>query len=82
MNCKPGDLAYYVGPHKNIRGMVLLIVRPDPDFPGAWIHEPHTKGAGKPDSVWDEHVRPIRDPGDEETDEMLQLLGKPNEVAV
>lgn len=37
---------------------------------------------GECTAVADHALRPIRDPGDDATDEMLQLLGKPNEVAV
>lgn len=71
MNCKPGDVARYVGPIDEIRGMVVIVVEADPIFPGAWLHEPPlpTRTGHSPFSTWDKNLRPIRD--SDGTDETL-----------
>ena len=46
MNCKQGDLAMYVGNVKEMYGWIVLIIAPDPNFNGAWLHEPGLKVAG------------------------------------
>lgn len=77
MNCKPGDIAMYVGPVEEVRGAVVLIVRADPRWPGAWIHKPSLPAAPEhlDDSAWDKHLKPLRN--SDATDEMIELLGKP-----
>lgn len=85
MNCKKGDLAVIVisaaGNEGRIvrcvgltesrmfhifRGPRWLIDKPVPDSLGGFI-----------DSIADANLRPIRDPGEDATDEMVALLGKP-----
>lgn len=90
MNCKPGDLAMVV---KAIdpEDMVLLgkVIRvtsidPDPRWAGTlWRYE----GERLRDSLGvaieaflDHGLRPINNPGEDETDEMVLLVGKPEEV--
>ena len=77
MNCKQGDLARYVGRHKQHYGKIVLIVAPHPYAIGAWLHEPElpTDDGESANSVWDYAVRPIRDQDGE--DEMLRIAGKP-----
>ena len=88
MNCKPGDLAYTVAPViAERRGRIYQVVRASnmedhirlrygwsSDFP-CWVcidAEGETIYA-------DVSLRPIRDPGEDATDEMLLLVGRPNE---
>lgn len=82
MNCKPGDLAVvaYVTSNEIPRhlGRIVRCLQLDGHFREAWITEPELE-PGR--SVYDRVLRPIRDPGDDATDEMVQLLGKPTEVA-
>jgi hypothetical protein len=62
MNCKPGDLAMYIGPIEHLRGFVVRVLHADPYFVGAWIHEPSFGSPGHiPNSTWDKNLRPIRD---------------------
>lgn len=89
MNCKPGDLAIYVGKQDAVRGYVVKVVRqgapgsdvPDP-VPGVWweVAPPIPLNGKKRRFAADCALLPIRDPGDEATDEMVQLLGNPSEV--
>lgn len=97
MRFKRGDLVRYVAPNylnrPNVYGWIGQIVRYQRGKSGAdaWIVDPplpggviiHHDGIWKlPEWIADASLAPIRDPGDDATDEMLQLLGKPNEVAV
>ena len=83
MNCKQGDLAIIVGilpgyPGYKCNGMIVKCVSLIPDYDiAAWIIEPEIDGFL---GVADVNLRPIRDPGDDAVDEMVQLHGKPVEV--
>lgn len=88
MNCKKGELVRYVGriPRPNASGWIGRAVRQGPDFEGAatWFVDPPLPGGWvdccRPDWVKDSALRPIRDPGDDATDEMVLIAGKPQEV--
>lgn len=93
MNCKPGDLAVIVAcpPVPDAVGKVVECVR----FVGQYLVEGVTYtdvwelrwGDKDAREIWgtegwgcpDEWLRPIRDPGEDATDEMLLLVGRPNE---
>ena len=77
MNCKPGDLAVYVGRQSACLGQMVTVV--SSVTPDGWWVEPGLIGAEKhPNMVYDRALRPIRDPGPEAVDEMVQKLGSPN----
>jgi hypothetical protein len=86
MNCKPGDLAVIVkvGPlAKGLLGRFVTVLRPHKDSLGVyWDYEPllQTVDGYVVAAVEDECLRPIRDPGEDAVDEMVQKLGKPQEV--
>ena len=83
MNCRIGDLAICVRSQVPERlGTIVKVVGPAADgAPGWWTVEcdlpcPSLLG-------WrarDDFLRPIRDPGDDATDEMLLIAGNPQEV--
>lgn len=91
MNCKQGDLAFIVrvmtpicNPNLN---RLCEVLKPAEDHPGWW----RVRMLGRPGITYhglekqegimrDCNLRPIRDPGDDATDEMVQLLGKPQGV--
>jgi hypothetical protein len=80
MNCKPGDLAMYVGWMEELRGRIFRVVAPAPaqHWPGIFVWRvdpPATKVWG--DLVRDESLKPLRTPGEEETDEMLLIVPSP-----
>lgn len=87
MNCKQGDLAIVSkvrGPGAGGQGMehngkivrcVEMVVE---DGFVAWIVEPRL---GRYHGVLDRNLRPLRNPGDDEVDEMLVMAGKPQGVA-
>lgn len=79
LNCKPGDLARYVGHFQHAHGMVFLILEADPLFPGAWMVSPNFPrppyGSGL--SIWDASLRPLQNPGDDAQDETLSWLPVP-----
>jgi len=92
MNCKPGDLAMYIGVHVAARGMVCQVVRPvrwydrlrcreiNTLIQPVWrIDPPLIRGdGGTGEFVSDCALRPIRDnPG---ADETLTWAGKPQPV--
>lgn len=92
MNCKPGDLAVIV---KNLDGNTdrFVFVESDSgkrDSGNVWwvctsASAIYTFNSGRINPgermfIADSVLRPIRDPGDDATDEMVQLLGKPSEV--
>ena len=91
MNCKPGDLAVIVRSHdeRNI-GRLVKVLRPyerrvDPSW---WISsESVLHGVfsdwppGAEVGMYDTHMRPIRDPGDDAKDELLRPLPHTLEVA-
>ena len=82
MNCRPGDLAYFFtrGPLRDkIIRVTELDQNPDCDEP-MWLYEgPRIlMGAfGEYVSFRDSALRPIRDPGEDATDEMIWLVGSP-----
>lgn len=71
MNCKPGDLAIYVG--SLYSGMIFKVVAPYCDK--TWVVDPMPKGLI---AIADKNLRPIRDPGDDATDETLTCLPVPS----
>ena len=83
MNCKPGDLARYVGSvSKNYGRFVLVVSRNDfCDGTPGWETAPPLympDGRRFADCVADVLLRPIRDPGNDATDETLQWLPVPS----
>ena len=89
MNCKPGDLAIIVDAGSCARvhiGKIVRCIRLTEPIYGhhgfGWetLPELNASDDGKALLWRDEHLRPIRDPGDDATDEMVQLLGKPSGV--
>lgn len=87
MNCKPGDLAIYVGwgSPKDL-GQIVTCVKFLGDLPVAgggtapmWLVEPPLKNSDyRRDWVADGALRPIR-PNDGE-DEMIRIAGKPHDA--
>lgn len=80
MNCKPGDLAINVSGRPECRGEIYEVLRVYSGcLPGpAWI----VMHRGEEFHCRDDVLRPIRDPGDDATDETLQWLPVPSkEVA-
>jgi hypothetical protein len=76
MNCKPGDLAFYVGRADNLRGFIFRCVERAP-FGGeaAWVTEPPPPpgpGYVACGLVLDESLRAIR-PGDISDEEVRDL---------
>ncbi len=86
MNCKPGDVCRYIGKVDEARGMIFMVLKADPYYAGAWIVSPsfpvHLALGGNPESIYDFSLRPIRDPGDDAVDEILQLVGAPSKEGV
>lgn len=92
MNCKPGDLAYYVGRSRpDLVGRVCEVLQVGiHEFSGGpadgcvvqFSEKCRTTSGDLSVDGWVKQtsLRPIRDPGDDATDEMVQLLGKPSEV--
>ena len=83
MNCKPGDLAVYVGYQPQFWGHIKTVVRfvgyhPWDGKPGWWVEPPFVGGHGHQNIVYDESLRPIRDPGDDARDETLEWLPVPS----
>ena len=83
MNCRIGDLAICVRSQVPERlGTIVEVVGPAADgAPGWWtvksnLPAPSLLGWKARDSS----LRPIRDPGDDATDEMVLIAGKPQEV--
>lgn len=80
MNCKPGDLAFYIGNDLSQRGRIVRCIEIHP-FSNlirvtCWVTEPSlpledgTMSLGVHDSA----LRPIRDPGDDAVDESKAWL--------
>lgn len=77
MNCKPGDLAVVVRARfdPSHLGKIVSVVEWD-DEAGGWKVDPPIMTAGIPwRAVADHALRPIRDPGDDAVDEMIQRIG-------
>lgn len=82
MNCKPGDLAVLVRAimDPSQLGKIVTIVQWDSEM-GGWTVEPPIVTDGRPwRAVNDISLRPIRNPGDDATDEMVLIAGKPEQV--
>ncbi len=85
MNCKPGDLAIVVAAPAIAKRAIGSIVRCVELFDGfgtgpMWTVEP--PAAGHYWGIKDRWLRPIRDPGDDAVDEVLQLVGAPSKEGV
>lgn len=85
MNCKPGDVARYVGSDERCYGHIVLCVEIDPlcelvtGEPG-WVVSPpmpRDDGIGDVRSVRDRVLRPINKPGEDAQDETLDWLPVP-----
>jgi hypothetical protein len=83
MNCKQGDLAIIVASCKENLGLIVLCIRPTEnlwrsrdgtidDCPG-WVIDRDVVDwmGGKDNHIEDACLRPIRNPGDDATDETL-----------
>lgn len=96
MNCVPGDTAFIVAPYLDVamRGLPVNVVRAhaggavrakngdinhDRGRPG-WLVDGHDLRL--PMVIGDQYLRPIRDPGDDAVDEVLQRLGQPEDITV
>jgi hypothetical protein len=87
MNCKPGDLAMYVGKAAHMRGRVvkcveLLGLKPATGSSELWamwrVDPPQPDSpAHVKDWIADRALRPIRDPGEDAKDETLNWLPVP-----
>jgi hypothetical protein len=85
MNCKPGDLAFYVGEDVSQHGRVVrcIEIHPFSEVMGdpCWVTDPSlpVEGGFLSLAVIDCALRPIRDPGDDAQDETLQWLPVPSQ---
>jgi hypothetical protein len=83
MNCKPGDLAVYVGADKAHYGWIVRVVRQhidDNPFPSWWVDPPMPETEEWAEGlVYDHALRPIRDPGEDARDETLDWLPVPTQ---
>ena len=85
LRCKPGDLAIVVAGadlDPPYMGAIVRVARLSSHWVDAWELEPPCIDSvdGFEVHVPDHHLKPIRDHGDDATDEMVQLLGKPEGV--
>lgn len=88
LNCKPGDLAVWVGRTEDMAacyGRIVRVTALDSRYPGtpSWFYEGELFCVWtnkRPSSVFDFWLRPLRNPGDEEEDETLSWLPVPQEV--
>ena len=84
MNCKQGDLAIVVGDAMGFHiGKIVTVTRQAIiDGVPAWHTEPKLidpdNYGGNICAPADQHLLPIRDPGPEAVDEMVQKLGSPS----
>lgn len=84
MNCKQGDLAVIVQAKLDARhlGKLVRCVRIASEWPKsdppAWVIDPPLDSRFT--QVYDYVLRPIRPQRNDATDEMIQLLGKPEGV--
>lgn len=86
MNCKPGDLARYVGEDLSKHGWIVRCLEIDPlgellTGDVCWVVDPpmpRTDGEGMARAVRDRVLRPIRDPGDDAQDETLSWKPVPH----
>lgn len=87
MNCKPGDLAVIVNAHPEAHQIlgrfIRLTISIQYEGEPCWQYEdmPMRGKCGRSSWTWHEYpdawLRPIRDPGDDATDETLQWLPVP-----
>ena len=84
MNCKQGDIAIVVG-GRAVGYIVTCIGRfdgpwNDRDYEPGWrIDRPIPKMNGRHEAtIADHYLRPIRDPGDDAVDEVIQRIGTPH----
>lgn len=81
LRCKPGDLAVVIAAlgskTSNIGKIVRVVRRHSAQLDWEWVIE----FDGREYVGADRWLRPIRDPGEDATDEMLRIVGKPQEVA-
>lgn len=84
MRCRPGDLVVCVwSAFPELVGRVFNVTRVSHIWPDCWVTSPpqFTDGDSSVAVVFvDHHLRPLRDPGDDATDEMVLIAGKPQEV--
>lgn len=84
MNCKPGDLVICVQARAfpQLVGRIFKVTKRCEVHPDSWETEPE-QFVGRwslPVSFADYTLRRINNPGDDETDEMVLKVGKPDEV--
>lgn len=84
MNCKPGDLAYVTRAPRwcdHLNGRVVTVTESHIDGGDAvWDYEGprlRTRSGLPIDFIEDEFLRPIRDPGDDAVDEIVEFVGAP-----
>lgn len=84
MRCRRGDLVVCVwSAFPELIGRVFTVTRQSMVWPDCWMTSPPQFSDEGPRVAMvfvDHHLRPIRDPGDDAVDEMVQKLGKPEEV--
>jgi hypothetical protein len=89
MNCKQGDMAVVVHRRYSWDGWRIGHIAKcvEPDFhpitkEPAWVIDPPliSPTGEVHDAIIDAILRPIRDPGDDATDEVVQRIGKPEGV--
>lgn len=81
MNCKPGDLAFYVGLDRSLHWRIVRCIQIHPASPLLrevfWVTDPQLPVAevGRlSEAICDRALRPIRDPGDDAVDESAAWL--------
>lgn len=98
MNCKPGDLAVFVRSHAGNEGHIVRCLRlaeasdftawrvfAGPSTGQVWLIEGLVRvnpSGRKAPFAQDKNLRPIRDPGDDATDETLEWLDVPGREPV
>lgn len=93
MNCKPGDLARVINSKAALdcgfSDKILKVTKLSKEPNGIFYWEfcgpallCRCGCCGLVDLIADDQLRPIRDPGDDATDEMIVLLGKPEKETV
>lgn len=89
MNCKPGDLAVYIGRVQSLKGWVFRVVAPgffplDPLTP-AWVTDPPPPPSQEYlaiGMVYDQSLMPLRNPGDDAKDESLSWKPVPRKELI
>lgn len=83
MNCKPNDMAYISipGPH---HGKIVRVLRIE-NCPGspAWEYEGFIQcemNGDRYESLWDDILRPLGNPGQNEVDQVLRRVPAPGEA--